>query len=90
MNVWRSLHPSLRVGAVMGALGLALLAAKGAPPIFAAQARTAPAAASVAAAKPARAEIAPFRMLPSDLAPGGASQHAPTKGPFLGPRRNAP
>ena len=89
MKVWRSLHPSLRVGAVMGVLALALLAAKGAPPIFAAQARTAPAAAS-AAAKPVRAEVAPFRMLPSDLAPGGASQHAPTKGPFLGPRREAP
>ncbi len=97
MTIWRKLHPSLRVAAVMGAVALGLLIARGAPPIWAAQARTdsAPATpASVAAAAPGcptcSAMPAPFRMLPSDLAPGGVSQHAPSKGPFLGMRKATP
>jgi len=55
MTIWRKLHPSFRVAAVMGVVALGLLIAKGAPPIWAAQARTgsAPATpASVAAAAP--------------------------------------
>ena len=93
MNVWRTLHPTVRVAAVMGGIALALLIAKGVPPIWAAQARTGPAHAAARSApvcQDCRALPAPFRMLPSDLAPGGTSQHAPTKGSFLGSRRDAP
>jgi hypothetical protein len=90
MNVWRTLHPTVRVAAVMAVVALGLLVAKGVPPIWAAQARTGPAPARAApACAECRARPAPFRMLPSDLAPGGVSQHAPTKGPFLGSRRDA-
>lgn len=92
MNVWLTLHPTVRVAAVMGVIALALLVAKGVPPIWAAQARTAPGPAAARAAPVCHgcgALPAPFRMLPSDLAPGGMSQHAPSKGPFLGSRRDA-
>ncbi len=91
MNVWRTLHPTVRVAAVMGVIALALLIAKGVPPIWAAQARTGPAPArATPVCHDCRAQPAPFRMLPSDLAPGGVSQHAASKGPFLGMRKAMP
>jgi hypothetical protein len=92
MSLWRAVHPSLRVGAVMGTLALTLLAVKGPPPFWTAVARagTAPAASTAAApCADCRAGPEPFRMLPSDLAPGGMSQHVPSKGPFLGIRAGA-
>lgn len=92
MSLWRAVHPSLRVGAVMGTLALTLLAVKGPPPFWTAVARagTAPAASTAAAlCANCRAGPEPFRMLPSDLAPGGTSQHVPSKGPFLGVRAGA-
>ncbi len=89
MSMWRAAHPSLRVGIVMGALALTLLAVKGPPPFWTAVARAGTAQEAPAPAAPCadcQAVPEPFRMLPSDLAPGGMSQHAPSKGPFLGVR----
>ncbi len=91
MSLWRAVHPALRVGAVMVVFALTLLAVNGAPPFLSAQARTGSRSGAPPASGCANCPTlpAPFRMLPSDLGGGGASKHAPAKGPFLGTRRGA-
>ena len=84
MSIWRMILPSIPE-VLMGAGTMVLLAMYGLPSFSTAQAR------STAAVRPAPASgptVPPFRMLPSDLDPGGVSKHVPTKGPFLGHRRD--
>ena len=72
-SLWHTMHPSVRVGTVVCAFALALLALKGAPQALSAQAGSA--SARPAACANCRTEPPPFRMLPSDLESWGTSTH---------------